>query len=220
MFEALSEAWKQFLGAQLLIDTERKLGAFLDRAYAEGEVYPSREDIFRAFALCPPEAVRVVILGQDPYHGEGEAHGLAFSVENGVKWPPSLRNLLFEVSSDMGRKTLESGDLSHWARQGVLLLNTVLTVPKDTAGGHQKKGWEEFTTAVVEKLSREGKPTVFMLWGKPAERLAKHIDATKHLILIAPHPSPLSAYRGFFGSKHFSQANAWLMKMGRGEVEW
>ncbi len=220
MFDKLSNDWKVFLGESLLRETELKLGVFLDRAYAEGEVYPPRSEVFAALNSCAPESVKVIILGQDPYHGEGEAHGLAFSVKNGVKWPPSLRNLLSEVSSDVGGKSPESGDLSAWARQGVLLLNTVLTVLKDKPNSHQKKGWEEFTLAIIKKLSEGDQPIVFMLWGKPAERYGKYIDNTKHLILTAPHPSPLSAYRGFFGSKHFSRANAWLKEKGREEVDW
>jgi uracil-DNA glycosylase len=162
----------------------------------------------------------VVILGQDPYHGEGEAHGLAFSVQNALKCPPSLRNIQKEICSDLGQKTPENGDLSDWARGGVLLLNTVLTVRKDAAFSHQNRGWEEFTRAVILHLSSRAQPIVFMLWGKPAEKYAALLDGEKHLILIAPHPSPLSAHRGFFGCKHFSKANAWLKSRGQEEIPW
>lgn len=220
MFATLSAEWKVFLGEELLTKTEQKLGAFLDGEYVHGEVYPPRNEVFTALNLCSPTSVKVVILGQDPYHGKGEAHGLAFSVKNGLKQPPSLRNILSEVSSDLGQKTPQTGDLSLWAGQGVLLLNTVLTVVKDKANAHAKRGWEDFTLAIIKKLASCDQPIVFMLWGKPAERYAQYIDGTKHLILIAPHPSPLSSYRGFFGSKHFSKANAWLKRKNAEEINW
>lgn len=220
MFEYLSGEWKQFLGTDVLSKTEADLSDFLETACKQGEVYPPREQWFAALNLCDPHAVKVVILGQDPYHGKGEAQGLAFSVPEGIKRPPSLRNIITELGSDLGIKTPESGDLSPWGRQGVLLLNTVLTVEKDKANAHAKQGWEDFTHAIIERLAEGPVPIVFMLWGKPAERYAAYIDSTKHLILTAPHPSPLSAYRGFFGSKHFSQANNWLNEKGRGEIDW
>jgi uracil-DNA glycosylase len=220
MFESLSLEWKKFLEDMLLLKTDQQLGSFLNKAYATGAVYPQREEVFRALNLCPPSSVKVVILGQDPYHGEGEAHGLAFSVQNGIKCPPSLRNILSEVSSDLGIKARETTDLSPWAKEGVLLLNTILTVQKDKANSHKKIGWEDFTLAIIEKLSRANQPIVFMLWGKSAEQYINYIDGAKHLILVAPHPSPLSSYRGFFGSKHFSKANAWLIKKNIKLIDW
>ncbi|HXK38355.1 MAG TPA: uracil-DNA glycosylase [Candidatus Paceibacterota bacterium] len=220
MFSYLSQEWKEFLGEEVLKKTEMDLSDFLDGEYRKGEVYPPREQLFTALNLCPPKSVKVVILGQDPYHGEGEAHGLAFSVQKGVKQPPSLRNILSEVSSDLSLKTPQTGDLTPWAGQGVLLLNTVLSVVKDKANSHAKKGWEDFTLTIIRKLSAQNNPAVFMLWGKPAGQYAQYIDPIKHLILTAPHPSPLSSYRGFFGSKHFSKANIWLREKGRGEIEW
>lgn len=220
MFKGLSAEWKAKLGDRVLHDTEQKLGEFLDNEYACGPVFPARENIFRALNLCPPKSVKVVILGQDPYHGEGEAHGLAFSVQNGQKCPPSLRNIKKELCLDLGQKEREGGDLSDWARGGVLLLNTVLTVRKDHAFSHQNMGWEEFTRTVILSLAESTQPIVFMLWGKPAEKYASLLDAQKHLILTAPHPSPLSAHRGFFGCKHFSKANTWLKSKGRGGINW
>lgn len=220
MFDGLSKEWKDFLGSELLMRTEEDMSDFLDGEYAKGDVYPPREQLFAALDLCAPKAVKVVILGQDPYHGEGEAHGLAFSVQKGVKCPPSLRNILSEVSSDLGLKTPQTGDLSPWAGQGVLLLNTVLSVMKDKANSHAKKGWEAFTLEVIKCLAASPQPIVFMLWGKPAGEYAKYIDTRRHLLLTAPHPSPLSAYRGFFGSKHFSRANAWLSKNSQSAIDW
>ncbi len=220
MFETLLKDWKNFLGKELLNKTEIKLGSFIDQEYSKKTIYPARENIFNALNLCPPKSIKVVILGQDPYHGEGEAHGLSFSVREGTKCPPSLRNIQNELTTDLGIKTPINTDLSHWAKSGVLLLNTVLTVEKDKCHSHRNKGWEEFTSSIIEKLGQSDSPIVFMLWGAPANSFAKYIDTSKHLILSTSHPSPLSSYRGFLGSKHFSRANDWLISKGLKEVDW
>lgn len=220
MFKTLSKEWQDYLGEEVLVKTQFKMSQFLDKEYADCVVYPRRENIFNALNLCPPNKVKVVILGQDPYHGENEAHGLAFSVQNGVKCPPSLRNIIKEISLDLGKKTREETDLSDLARQGVLLLNTVLTVRKDSAFSHKNKGWEDFTDSIIKTISDKNEHVVFMLWGKPAEKYEKLIDDNKHLILKSAHPSPLSAYRGFIGSKPFSQANLWLRNNGLKEIKW
>lgn len=179
--------------------------------------YPKEENIFKALELCALEDVCVVILGQDPYHGEGQAQGLAFSVPQGMKLPPSLRNIYKEMADDLNLESLpESGDLSHWASQGVLLLNTVLTVEPAKAHSHAKKGWENLTDTIIKTVSAKSSPVVFILWGAPAQKKVKLIDSKKHLILKSPHPSPLSSYRGFFGSKPFSKTNAFLKK----KVKW
>ncbi len=183
-------------------------------------VYPEPSQLFSALELTPLEDVRVVILGQDPYHGEGEAHGLAFSVKEGVKIPPSLVNIFKERETDLKLPAPLHGSLVAWARQGVLLLNTVLSVEKDRAGSHQKKGWEPFTDQIIRMVSEKSQPVVFILWGLPAQKKVSLIDATKHLILTSPHPSPLSSYRGFFGSKPFSKANEFLTKNGRDKIIW
>lgn len=175
-----------------------------------GKVFPPQEEVFRAFEVCAFEKVKVVILGQDPYHGAGQANGLCFAVNEGVKLPPSLKNIFKEVESDLGVKMSGRGDLLPWAEQGVLLLNSILTVVEGKAGSHEGKGWERLTDAAIRALSREREGLVFMLWGKYAQAKGAMIDREKHLVLEAAHPSPLSAYRGFFGCKHFSQANAYL----------
>lgn len=220
MFDSLSKEWKSYLGIELLNKTESKLGSFLEQEYSKKTIYPAWENIFLALNLCPPKSIKVVILGQDPYHGEGEAHGLAFSVQNGTKCPPSLRNIQNELVADLGIKTPKNGDLSHWARSGVLLLNTVLTVEKDKCHSHRNKGWEDFTSSIIEKLGHSENPIVFMLWGAPANSFAKYIDTKKHLILSTSHPSPLSSYRGFIGSKPFSRANEWLKLNNLIEIDW
>jgi uracil-DNA glycosylase len=220
MFQTLIKEWKSYLGKELLEKTESKLGDFIEHEYLSKTVYPAKENIFNALNLCPPKSVKVVILGQDPYHGEGEAHGLSFSVQEGTKCPPSLRNIQNELVADLGIKLATNGDLSHWARSGVLLLNTVLTVEKDKCHSHRNNGWEEFTGDIIEKLGQSDSPKVFMLWGAPANSFAKYIDTSKHLILSTSHPSPLSSYRGFIGSKHFSKANDWLISKGLKKVDW
>jgi len=183
-------------------------------------IYPPADMIFHALELCAPSDVKVVILGQDPYHGHGQAMGLAFSVLGGTPIPPSLNNIFKELSSDLSLPIPQSGNLSHWANQGVLLLNATMTVVAGTPGSHQGKGWEQFTDHIITTIAQEQEHVVFLLWGKYAEAKASLIDPTKHLILTAPHPSPLSAHRGFFGCKHFSQANSYLRQHDRKSIEW
>ena len=194
----------------------------VNKAYAETEVYPPREDLFSAFALTPPEAVRVVILGQDPYHEPGQAHGLAFSVKEGVKLPPSLVNIYKERESDVGVPTSKSGDLTGWAKQGVLLLNTVLTVEKGKANSHKDFGWQTFTDDVVASIAKLPQPVAFVLWGAQAQKKAAVAKASEYprLVLKSPHPSPLSSYRGFFGSKPFSRINDFLQANGERSIMW
>ena len=194
----------------------------VEQAYGETEVYPPREQLFSAFSLTPPEAVRVVILGQDPYHEPNQAHGLAFSVRKGVKLPPSLVNIYKERQSDLGIPPDLDGDLTHWAQQGVFLLNTVLTVERGKANSHKEFGWQAFTDRVVQALADLPQPIAFVLWGAQAQKKAAAAAASPYprLILQGPHPSPLSAYRGFFGSKPFSQINAFLTAHGEPEIRW
>ncbi len=194
---------------------------FLDDEIKHGKViYPSSEDIFSAFKYTPLDKVKVVIIGQDPYHGEGQAHGLSFSVRAGVKTPPSLVNIFKELYDDIGVQIPNHGYLKSWAEQGVLLLNNVLTVEASKAGSHQKKGWEKFTDKVIEILNEKREGIVFILWGSPAQKKASKVDDQKHFIIKSVHPSPLSSYRGFFGSKPFSKTNDWLKKMGKTEIDW
>ncbi len=200
-----------------------QLFAFVRAAYAEGEVYPPPEQLFRAFYQVPFDRVRVVILGQDPYHEPGQAHGLSFSVPDGIKLPPSLRNIYKELCADLGLAETQmptSGDLSHWARQGVLLLNSVLTVPRGTAAGHRGRGWEAVTDAVLRELDEAPFPVAFILWGKDARAKRRFLTNPDHLVLESEHPSPLSAWRGFFGSKPFSAVNAYLKAHGCEEIRW
>lgn len=184
------------------------------------EIYPSEDNVFRALDLTPLNEVKVVILGQDPYHGEGQAHGLSFSVQPDVKIPPSLRNIYKELNDDIGMDVPNHGFLERWAKQGVLLLNTCLTVEAGQAASHQGKGWEEFTDVIIKTINDNGCPVVFMLWGSHAQSKAKMINDNKHLVLTAPHPSPLSAHRGFLGCKHFSKANKFLNIKNRTEINW
>lgn len=187
----------------------------------EGPIYPPGNLIFRALDACPLSQVRVVILGQDPYHGAGQAEGLAFSVPSGVPLPPSLQNIKKEIASDLGRaSSLPDGHLLPWAEQGVLLLNTTLTVAAGRAASHQGLGWETFTDAIIEVVNHHCEHVVFLLWGTPARRKASMIDRSRHLILEAPHPSPLSAHRGFFGCRHFSQTNDYLVRWGKAPIRW
>ena len=188
--------------------------------YQTETVYPPAARIFAAFDACPVDEVKVVILGQDPYHGPGQANGLCFSVAPGVQMPPSLVNIFKEVHDDTGAPIPADGDLTRWARQGVLLLNATLTVRAHQAGSHQGMGWELFTDAVIRELATSRSGLVFMLWGSYAIRKGALIDRTRHLVLTSPHPSPLSAYRGFFGNRHFSQANAWLQSHGKTPIQW
>ncbi|MEI4768968.1 uracil-DNA glycosylase [Psychrobacillus sp. FJAT-51614] len=196
-----------------------KLKDFLDKQYTAHTIYPAHADIGSAFRATPFNEVKVVILGQDPYHGPGQAHGMSFSVKPGVKIPPSLRNMFKELSDDIGCPFPTSGYLKKWARQGVLLLNTVLTVRAGDANSHKGQGWEVFTDTIITKLSDREKPIIFVLWGKPAQLKKKLIDTSKHVILEAPHPSPLSAHRGFFGSKPYSKINAQLVAWGEQPID-
>lgn len=196
------------------------LFAFVKDEYATTKVFPPPKEIFNAFNHCPINSVKVVILGQDPYHGPGQAHGLAFSVRPGVPFPPSLSNIFKEIESDLGKPLPLNGDLTRWADQGVFLLNATLTVRAHQAGSHQKKGWEEFTDEVIRAISDQREHVVFFLWGAYAQKKSILIDASKHLLLKAPHPSPLSSYRGFFGCKHFSTANEYLIANGITPIDW
>ena len=197
------------------------LTTFVKKEYKDGTVYPAPKNIFRAFDLCPFDKVKVVILGQDPYHEERQANGLAFAVEDSQAVPPSLQNIFKEIASDLNAPLVHTdGDLSRWAEQGVLLLNATLTVRAHLAGSHQEKGWEQFTDAAIKALSDNKTGLVFMLWGNYAQKKGAVIDEKKHLVLRAPHPSPLSAHSGFFGSKHFSQASTYLIFNGKEPIEW
>ena len=223
--DAVPESWRAALAAALASAKSRALGGFLMAEEAAGKaVYPPRGSRLAALELTPLERVKVVILGQDPYHGPGQAHGLSFSVQPGIKVPPSLNNIYKELASDLALPVPAHGNLTSWARQGVLLLNTVLTVEDGKPASHQGKGWEEITDAVVGAVTDGAEPCVFMLWGnharKKAAKLAGLGPGSRHLILTAPHPSPLSAYAGWFGSRHFSQANAFLEARGRGAIDW
>ena len=218
----IEPSWESALQGEFSKDYFKKLTAFVKEEYQEGSVYPAPKNIFRAFDLCPFDQVKVVILGQDPYHGAGQANGLSFAVNDGIAIPPSLQNIFKEIASDWESRTLpkRDGDLSRWAGQGVLLLNATLTVRAHAAGSHQGKGWEEFTDAVIHTLSEKREHLVFMLWGNYAKAKGAHIDRTKHLVLEAAHPSPFSAASGFFGCQHFSKANAYLAAHGEAPIDW
>ena len=216
----IEPSWHSALADQWSAPYFASLTSFVRGAYAAATVYPPASRIFAAFDSCPFDKVKVVILGQDPYHEPGQANGLCFSVADGVAMPPSLVNIFKEIRSDLGIEPLPSGDLSRWAAQGVLLLNSTLTVEAHRAGSHQGRGWEEFTDAAIRSLSEGREGIVFMLWGSYAIRKGEHIDRSRHLVLTSPHPSPLSAYRGFFGNHHFSRANAWLTARGQAPVDW
>ena len=217
-------SWQAALVPVLESPAARALLAFLDAEEEAGKrIYPPRDSRFSAFALTPLDAVKVVILGQDPYHGAGQAHGFAFSVPDGVKVPPSLRNIHKEIASDCGVTPGPGGNLEHWARQGVLLLNTSMSVEAGRAGSHAKLGWEEVTDAAIAAVVARDEPSVFLLWGAHAQRKAERVSGLvggRHLMLSAPHPSPLSAHTGFFGSRPFTQANAFLEANGRGAIDW
>jgi uracil-DNA glycosylase len=216
----IEESWKEILGTTFDQPYFQNLVAFVKNEYSKGKVFPPGKDIFNAFDYCPVDQVKVVILGQDPYHGDGQAHGLSFSVKAGVPFPPSLMNIFKEIKADLGKDMPPNGDLSKWAKQGVFLLNATLTVRAHQAGSHQKKGWEEFTDSVIRSISQEREDVVFLLWGAYAQKKADLIDPNKHLILKAPHPSPLSAHRGFLGCKHFSKANEYLTTKGIDPIVW
>lgn len=216
----LTNDWKEQIGSELEKPYFQKLLLFLEDEYKKDVVYPAKEDIFCALNTTPYQDVKVVILGQDPYHGPNQAHGMSFSVKPGVPVPPSLRNIFKELNADLGYPIPNHGYLMKWAEQGVLLLNTVLTVKQGKANSHKGKGWETFTDKVIEKLNERENPVTFVLWGQPAQKKRKLIDESKHPILTSVHPSPLSAHRGFFGSKPFSKMNQLLREMGKEEINW
>lgn len=222
MFEQqqLSGYWQTVLEQEMTKDYFKQLTRFLEKEYASKTIYPPKEEVFNALALTNYEDVRVVILGQDPYHGPGQAEGLSFSVKSGMPLPPSLRNIYKELADDLKVTTPTDGSLQSWAKQGVLLLNAVLTVQAHQAHSHKKQGWETFTDCLIDELNQREKPIVFILWGKPAQTKSQRIDQSRHLIIEAPHPSPLSSYRGFFGSKPFSKSNEILISMGDNEIDW
>ncbi len=217
----IEPSWKAVLREEFGKEYFTKLREFVKSEYQHAIIYPPPKSIFRAFDLCPFGAVKVVILGQDPYHGPKQANGLCFAMSDGVSLPPSLQNIFKEIESDLGQKLLHrTGDLERWAKQGVLLLNATLTVRASNAGSHQKKGWEEFTDAVIYKLSSERENLVFILWGNYAKAKGAHIDRARHLVIESAHPSPFSAHSGFFGSKPFSKTNAYLTKYGQKTIDW
>ncbi|MEK7602257.1 MAG: uracil-DNA glycosylase [Patescibacteria group bacterium] len=217
----LEDSWKEVLKEEFEKSYFKELTEFVKQEYLSGAVYPHPKNIFHAFELTPFDQVRVVILGQDPYHGKDQAHGLSFSVREGVRNPPSLQNLFKEIESDVGKSEDRiTGNLESWARQGVLLLNATLTVRAGAAGSHQGKGWELFTDAVIKALSEKREHLVFILWGNYARAKGAHIDRTKHLVIESAHPSPFSAYNGFFGSKPFSKTNTYLEQHGRAPIDW
>jgi uracil-DNA glycosylase len=217
----LEDSWKQALADEFSAPYMASLKTFLLEERQAGKIiFPKGSEYFRALDLTPLGKVKVVILGQDPYHGDGQAHGLCFSVQPGIRIPPSLVNIYKEMQEDLGIPPARHGYLEHWAKQGVLLLNSVLTVERSLAASHQGKGWEKFTDAVIARVNEQESPAVFMLWGSYAQRKAAFVDQSKHLVLKAPHPSPLSAHNGFFGSKHFSKANKFLESKGLEPIDW
>jgi uracil-DNA glycosylase len=216
----IDNTWKPVLSNEFEKDYFLKLAEFVKNEYKAGTVYPPGSLIFNAFNLCPFDKVKAVIIGQDPYHGPGQAHGLCFSVKDNVAFPPSLINIFKEIEMDLGIPRQSSGNLQRWSSQGVLLLNATLTVREHQAGSHQNKGWEIFTDSVINALNREKENLVFFLWGSYAQKKCESIDRTKHLVLESVHPSPLSASRGFFGNKHFSRCNEYLLSKGITPVNW
>ncbi|WP_111671805.1 uracil-DNA glycosylase [Algoriphagus litoralis] len=216
----IEDSWKKVLSEIFERDFFQRLVSFVKDEYQNQQVFPPGKEIFNAFHHCPIDSVKVVILGQDPYHGPGQAHGLSFSVKPGVPFPPSLLNILKEIKSDIGKDMPPNGDLTRWAQQGVFLLNATLTVRANQAGSHQNQGWETFTDEVIKAVNDHRQNVVFMLWGAYAQKKADLIDNTKHLVLKAPHPSPLSAHRGFLGCKHFSMANQYLSERNIKPINW
>ena len=212
--------WDDILQADLGSENYRLLREYLKEEYAQGPVYPPKEDIFNALKYTDYDDVKVVLLGQDPYHGPGQAHGFAFSVQRGVKIPPSLQNMYKELQTDLGCTIPNHGNLLEWANQGVLMLNTVLTVREGQPNSHKGKGWEEITDSIIRHLDKREKPLVFLLWGANARNKVPLIHGMHHLVLAAPHPSPLSAWQGFFGCKHFSKANDFLTATGQSPIDW
>lgn len=221
LLDRIPTNWKPWLIEEFSKPYFSQLQSFIEASYTSGVCYPSTENLFRALELCSPFEVKVVLLGQDPYHGEGEAHGLSFSVPDGIPLPPSLRNVFKELESDLGISYRKNGNLTFWAEQGVLLLNTVLTVEANKAGSHRRKGWEEFTDAIIRLLSDKRKHLVFLLWGSEARKKQVLIDSRRHLVLQCGHPSPLSANRGhWFGNGHFSKTNQYLKEKGYNPINW
>lgn len=216
----ISESWKNRLQPEFEKPYFRELVDFVKNEYKQYEVYPPGPYIFNAFEQCPFDELKVVIIGQDPYHGQGQAHGLCFSVNDHVLMPPSLINIFKEIESDLGKKMPQNGNLSRWSRQGVLLLNATLTVRANSPGSHQNKGWETFTDAVIRIVSDEKNGIVFLLWGAYAQSKGMIIDEHKHKVLKSAHPSPFAANRGFFGNRHFSQANEYLSNNGKKPIDW
>ncbi len=220
MHVKIEENWKKQLSAEFEKPYFGTLVSFVKDAYAESTVYPAGNEIFNAFNFCHFDQVKVVIIGQDPYHGAQQAHGLCFSVREGTAFPPSLKNIFKEIQDDLGKPVPAHGSLERWARQGCLLLNATLTVEAHQPGSHQKKGWEHFTDAVIQKVSEQREHLVFMLWGAYAQKKSVLIDETKHLILASAHPSPFAAHKGFLGNRHFSKANQYLLNHGKEAVDW
>jgi len=216
----IESSWKQVLQPEFDKDYFAKLTEFVRNEYKARLTFPPASLIFNAFDQCPFDKVKVVIIGQDPYHGDGQAHGLCFSVNDGVAFPPSLLNIFKEIDRDLGKSMPMSGNLIRWAQQGVLLLNATLTVQAHMAGSHQNRGWETFTDAVIHALANKKDNLVFMLWGSYAQKKGNFIDSNRHLVLKSVHPSPLSAYRGFIGNNHFSLANKYLQENGQAEINW
>lgn len=216
----IEESWKKHLAPEFEKDYFVQLTDFVRNEYAHTTVYPPGRLIFNAFNLCPFDRVKVVIIGQDPYHGPGQAHGLCFSVNDGIAFPPSLQNIFKEIQADLGKPIPTSGNLTRWAEQGVLMLNATLTVRAHAAGSHQRRGWEEFTDAAIRALNNEREHLVFILWGAYAQKKGAFIDRSRHLVLTSAHPSPLSAHNGFFGNHHFSLTNNYLRAHGQTPIDW
>lgn len=217
----IEASWKEALKEEFGQEYFKTLRQFIKEEYEHSIIYPAPRNIFRAFELCPFDTVEVVILGQDPYHGQNQANGLCFAVNPGVQIPPSLQNIFKELAADLGEPVKnKTGDLERWGKQGVLLLNATLTVEAHKAGSHQGKGWEQFTDAVIRKLSEDREHLVFVLWGNYAKAKGAHIDRTKHLVIESPHPSPFSAFSGFFGSKPFSKTNDYLIRYNKKPIDW
>ena len=216
----IAEDWKELLQPEFEKEYFKNLTAFIKEDIKNYTIYPPGKLIFNAFDKCSFTDTKVVIIGQDPYHGPGQANGLCFSVNDGVKMPPSLKNIFKEIQDDLGKPFPETGNLERWAEQGVLMLNATLTVRARTAGSHQKKGWEEFTDAVIKLVSEQKEGVVFLLWGSYAQKKGAVIDRNKHCVLASAHPSPFSVHRGFFGNKHFSKANEYLESLGKNTIDW
>ena len=216
----IADSWKNILQIEFEKSYFKELTAYVDAEYQKYTCFPKKEAIFSAFNFCSFVDLKVVIIGQDPYHGDGQANGLCFSVQEGVKHPPSLQNIFKEMSKDLSCELPQTGNLEHWAKEGVLLLNATLTVREKEPGSHQKKGWEIFTNATIAQISKGKENVVFLLWGKFAESKMKLIDLSKHTVFTAPHPSPLGAWRGWYGSNHFSKTNAVLKSLGKKEINW